>query len=346
MAENNTFEAIMREISQGLTGNPEDDMKYLQEQGDKYKDHEYGKEILLACGRMMYELIPDDKKAELNKILEKDNKGIDAALEEIRFNIYKKNYDKALKLMESTVEEHEKSKMFMDDAVSEYHCFREPMEEILYTEYTHPEKDVRGATVDYAEMYLLYGSLLVEIQRPEDAEKALEKAMKWNPASTQIAFEHAESLKIQGKIDEFKDATMNAFRYAFRPDELARCYRNLSYYFVEKKEYETAVCCLLFSTQYGKSDMVQSELYYISQMTGKNIDPSEEDLDKCFKEHGIPFGPEIEMLKIAYAYGRHFYEDGNMQAAGYFLDIFTSFINDDEANKMMEDIKAKLEGGD
>lgn len=118
MAENNTFEAIMREISQGLTGNPEADMKYLQEQGDKYKDHEYGKEILRACGRMMYELIPDEKKAELNKILEKDNKGIDAALEEIRFNIYKKDYDKVLKLMESTVEEHEKSKMYVDDAMS------------------------------------------------------------------------------------------------------------------------------------------------------------------------------------------------------------------------------------
>lgn len=47
------------------------------------------------------------------------------------------------------------------------------------------------------------------------------------------------------------------------------------------------------------------------------------------------------MLKIAYAYGRHFYEDGNMQAAGYFLDIFTRFIDDDEANMMMENIKAK-----
>ena len=29
------------------------------------------------------------------------------------------------------------------------------------------------------------------------------------------------------------------------------------------------------------------------------------------------------MLKIAYSYGRHFYEDGNMQAAGYFINIFT-----------------------
>ena len=106
MAENKDFEAIMKEITGGLTGDPKADMQYLQEQGDKYKDHEYGKEILRACGRLMYELIPDDKKEELNKVLAKDNMGYDAAMEEVRFNIYKKNYDKALKLIEDIISKY------------------------------------------------------------------------------------------------------------------------------------------------------------------------------------------------------------------------------------------------
>lgn len=38
----------------------------------------------------MYELIPDDKKEELNKAIQKDGRGFGATLEEIRFNIYKK----------------------------------------------------------------------------------------------------------------------------------------------------------------------------------------------------------------------------------------------------------------
>jgi len=343
MAENNSFEAIMREISQGLSGDPETDIKYLMDQGEKYKDHEFGKEVTRACGRMMYELLPDDRKEELSKLIEKNDKGVDAALEEIRFNIYKKDYDKALKLAESTIKEYEDANMYADDTVSEYHCFREPMEKILYSEYTHPTKDLRAAAIDYAEIYMLYGSLLINVQRFADAEKALVKGMKWNPASAAIAFEYAETMKMQGKIDEFKDATMEIFKYAFRTGDLARCYRNLSYYFVEKKEYETAVCCLLFSAQFEKSNMVQSELYYISQVTGKNINPSGEDLERCFKEHNIPFGPGKEIIQIAYTYGKHFYEEGNMQTAGYFLAIFTSFINDPGANKMMEDIKAKLE---
>ena len=346
MAENKDFEAIMKEITGGLTGDPEADMKYLDEQGQKYKDHEYGKEILRACGRLMYELIPDDKKEELNKIFSKDEQGYDAAMDEVRFNIYKKNYDKALKLIEDMVSKYEGMGMFKDDAVSEYHCFREPMEEILYCEFTKPEKDIRRATIDYAELYLTYGSLLVELERLDDAADALFKAMRWNPTNASIAFEYAETFKMRGMIEEFKDITRNIFKYAYRPEDMARCYRNMSYYFVEIKDYDTAVCCLLFSMQYGKSEMVNSELYYISQMTGKMYKPTEEELAKHFEEHEIPFGPEIEMLKIAYAYGQHFYEQGDMQSAVYFLGIFVSFIQDEKAQEMYADARAKAEAAE
>ena len=204
MADNKDFEAIMKEITGGLIGDPEADMKYLGEQGQKYKDHEYGKEILRACGRLMFELIPDDKKEELNKVLAKDNMGYDAAMEEVRFNVYKKNYDKALKLIEDMISKYEKSGMFKDDAVSEYHCFREPMEEILYCEYTKPEKDIRRANYDYADMYLTYGNLLVELKRLDDAADALFTAMKWNPAYAGIAFEYAETFKMRGLIEELR----------------------------------------------------------------------------------------------------------------------------------------------
>lgn len=107
--EHKDFEEIMKEITSGLTGDPKQDMSYLQEQMEKYKDHEYGKEIIRACGRLLYKAMPDDMKEEIAGVIDKDAKGFDAALEEIRFNIYKKEYDKALKLMEAMVEKYEKS---------------------------------------------------------------------------------------------------------------------------------------------------------------------------------------------------------------------------------------------
>lgn len=46
MAEKSSFESIMNEITGGLTGNYDADLQYLEEQGQKYKDHEQAKEIL------------------------------------------------------------------------------------------------------------------------------------------------------------------------------------------------------------------------------------------------------------------------------------------------------------
>ena len=39
MAEKRDFDAIMRDITSGLTGDRETDIKYLNKQGDKYKEH-------------------------------------------------------------------------------------------------------------------------------------------------------------------------------------------------------------------------------------------------------------------------------------------------------------------
>ena len=344
MVDNKDFEMIMKEITGGLTGDSEADLDYLKEQSEKYKDHEYGKEILRACGRLMYELIPDDKKEKMNEALAKDNLGFDAALDEAKFNIYKKNYDKALILLEEMIEKYGGSGLFEDDAVSEYHCFREPMEEILYCEYTKPEKKIRKAGIDFAGLYHNYGSLLVELKRLDEAAEALFTAMRWNPAYTGIAFEYAETFKMRGMLEEFKDISMGIFKYAYRPEDLARCYRNMSYYFVEVKNYDLAVCCLLFSMHFSKSEMATSELYYISQVTGKLYEPTGDEIRQHFDENGIPFGPDHDVLRIAYSYGRHFYEHGEMETAAYFLEIFTSHIPDEEAQKMYEDAVEKTGG--
>ncbi len=341
MSEKKDFETIMKGITGGLTGDPESDLKYLDKQVKKYKDHEYGKEIARACGRLMYQLIPEEKKAELKKAIEKDGMGFDAALEEIRFNIFKKDYDTALKLMEGMIRKYEELDLYSNDSVSEYFCFREPMEEILYTQYNEPKKDIRNAQVDYGEMYLQYGSLLVDMGRIEDAAAALEKAKRWDPANAKTAFEYIETFKMRGMTEDFGKLTREVFRYAFRPADLARCYRNMAYYFVEIKEYKAAVCCLLFSDQFEKSEMVSSELYYIIQQTGETYRPTNDEVVECFKKNDIPLGPAEDVLKIAYAYGMHFHEKGDDAGTAYFLKIIAGFVDSKEINEILEGIGAK-----
>ena len=70
------FNKIMQEITAGLTGDNAQDIAYLKAQMEKYKDHEYGREIIRACGRLLYEKLPDELKNKVNQAAENEDLGI------------------------------------------------------------------------------------------------------------------------------------------------------------------------------------------------------------------------------------------------------------------------------
>ena len=82
------FDQIMSEITAGLTGDEAKDIPYLEEQAERYKDSEYAMEVGRACGRLLFEIIPEEKREELDRLLQKQGLAVDATLDEVRFNIY------------------------------------------------------------------------------------------------------------------------------------------------------------------------------------------------------------------------------------------------------------------
>ena len=338
MADNKDFDSIMHAITGGLSGDAETDIAYLQEQMDKYKDHELGKEIIRACARLMYDLIPDDKKKEIGKAINNDSSGTEATLEEVRFNIYKKDFKKALQIMETLVKKIEALNAFVDDRVSEYHVFDELFEEILYEYRSKPEKDLRQAQIPYTEIYMLYGALLVELKRVPEAQETLRKGLRWNPVCFRIMSEYIETYKMSGDLEQFYVLTKEAFKIAFHSKDLARCYRNLGFYFVEKKLWSEAIACNLLSLQFDKeSKNAQSELYYISSATGGKIpEPTIEQVREYGEKYGFPIGADGDILGLSISYGKHFLEENVPNAARYFLSIAYDLTGEESIREIIE----------
>ncbi|MDO4544957.1 MAG: hypothetical protein Q4C25_02265 [Bacillota bacterium] len=338
--ENIDFYTIMHDITAGLTGDPQKDMTYLKEQEDKYREHELSTEILCGCGRLMYELIPGDGKEKFERLIRNEHLGIEETLDEVRFNIYKKNYDKALKIMEALVSKIEKLNVFQNDRVSEYYVFDETFEEVLYQYREKPKKELRRAQIPYPDIYFLYGSLLVELNCIQEAQSSLKKGLQWNPVSFAIMAEYMETYKMMGDFDKFFSITLETFKIAFRSKDVARCYRNLGYYFVEKELYEEATACYLLSMQYDNgSKQPQSELYFINATTKAEIKaPSLEEVKKYAEKYGFPMGPNPEVAGLAFTYGEHCLKEGLSQGARYFLNIFYDLTNDEEIKEMLEKI--------
>ena len=341
MSVNKDFDIIMNEITSGLTGDPQADMKYLDEQSQKYKDHPMNTEILRACGRLMAQLIPEDKREELNRLFGNRETGTKAAIEEVKFNIYQKNYDKALTIIEGVIKNQEQLGFFKDDEVSEYHDFEEFFQEALYIHLYKPQKDLREAQFPYTEAYLLNGSVLIDLNRIEDAQKVFKEGLKWNPVSFALNSEYIETFKAIGQIDKYFELSLEAFKIAFRPYQIARCYRNLGYYFIEKELYKEAMGCYILSTFLDKeSDQAQSEMYYIHTKTGGTVkEPTMDEITSYAQKYSFPIGPDKDVIGLAVAYGRHFMENGQKEGAKYLFQIAYDLIQDEEIKKILDSLE-------
>lgn len=342
------FNQIMQEITSGLTGDYKQDVAYLKEQMERYKNHEYGQEILRACGRLIYSILPEELKNKFNQVAENEDMGIQATLDEVGYCIYKKDFDKALKLMEalvSKIDEAHKGGLFQDDAVSTYRNFDEVFEEILYRHLNETGKEVRRCPMPFHVVYARYGSLLFEMKRFDEAEKALITALRWNPVYTDALFERAECHKATGDLQGFFDQTVEAFKYAFKPKTMARYFRNLGYYFIEKELWDEAVACYVASMGYEKDALnAQSEMYYIQHKAGRQIQPpSQEAFESYGKKYGFPVHPSEDVLGLSYSYGKHFAEQGNGEAARYFWTIFYELTGNREIKALIDRIPENKE---
>lgn len=334
------FDVIMQEITSGLTGDAKTDFVYLQEKARAYRDSKYAKEVARACGRLMVSLMPEEQRAKLDRMTDNILLGVKSVLEEAQFNMYKKKFDVAKDILVNAVDKIEQMDMYHDDAVSEYHTFNTPIEELLYVHRNKPEKDIRQAPEPLSALYLTLGSLLFELHEYDEAKIALEKAMRWNPMDADIAFEHAELFKVQGDMEGFYKHTMQVFSFAYQAKHIARCYRNLGYYFVERKMWQMAAGCYLASTHFEQdSKQAQSELWYIQQQAGSEFTlPTSEEIKEYFRQYNIPLGADDDVIGIALAFGQQSKEQGQYDYARYFYGIAYELTGIDDFKNILDDI--------
>ena len=330
----------MSEITSGLTGNNEEDAKYLINQAEKYKNTEFSLEISRAIGRIMYDIIPEELKKNIDKISNNNSLGIDKTLEEANFQIFKKDFKKGLKIIEGLIKNIEELGWYKDDNISEYHSFNNMFEEIIYKETFKPIKEIRQIPENYAMVYFTYGSLLVELKDYEKAKTALEKANRYNPVSTLILFELAELHKLNKNWFEYLNLNKKCLEFAYSSQSLARCYRNYGYYFIEQQNYILAINVYFLSLNFDQENkMAQSQLLYISQKTGLSIQkPKENDITELLNNNDVQIGANPLILAIAHYIAKDAFANKNLEICQYYSEILFDLTKDEN----FKDIVSKI----
>lgn len=337
-----TAEEILQEIRNGITGDPEKDIAYLNEKAEQYRGHAQSKEILRGIGRMVWQCMPEGSRDEFDRLIRKDLFRADDLLEEADFQFWRKEYDRAEELYRAAAERLEKGLTFEDDTVSVYRDFAEPFEAMLWLYRQQEKRKLRRPTGRFAETYLKYGSFLIERKKFREARAALEKARRWDPVNADIHFEYTETYKLNGEFAEFLRLSREALGFVFRPNALARAYRNIAYYYTETEQYRTAVALLHLSRLFDpEAEQVAGEFRYIMAQTGELPDVGPEEIGQICREQGIPIGADPETEALAFQCGKRAYESGEWEAAEYYLTIFYDLTEDTEARDLLEEVREK-----
>ncbi|MBS7359037.1 MAG: protein kinase [Oscillospiraceae bacterium] len=155
-------------------------------------------------------------------------------------------------------------------------------------ELVNDGKSVFYVSVDIDYAYYALGVIEAENKNLSKARDYLRKAVEWNPFYVDAYFEYAETFKMEGNLETFYTVTNNTYDKIFLPSHLARYYRNLGYYFIEKENYNLATCLLLYSLSFEETDKAKNEIMYIKQISGSLNIPEPDVTKQILEKNNIP----------------------------------------------------------
>ena len=336
------YEEIIKEIRSNLGSNKDLNRQYLSSQIEVYKDHPYNKEIIKEISRMMWDCLSEDEKQDFIEISQKENPIMDI-LNDIYFDIENGNYETPLKKLDEFMATF--LGMFEDDKVSEYHFFTNPLEELIFRKYIGAKKEVRYIPDNQPllDLYYVYGFLLLEDKQYEKAEEYLKKAIRINPVSARIILELTEIYKVHTyTFNEYVIRTSDALKYAYYPQDIARCYRNLGYYYVEENQLETALALYLYSMEYEASPLAYAEIKFI-QSKAENLELTLNECIEIIKGKNIQIGANPFILDGLNELIGEYEKNELYNQLLYFLELKFNLKSDEETLAKINDIRAKLE---
>lgn len=211
----------------------------------------------------------------------------------IEEHIANKEFDLARKEIYKTIENSETKNV--EDEQNTYMCFNSYLELMLYVDKYDPKKTNIAPKTNMAFLYYILGYINFELKEYDEALKNLNEALKWNPVDLNTLYEKAGVYKAIGDLERFKAEIEKTYSFVTSSSFLAKYYRELGYYYIEKKVYDVANAIhsigLDFAQTEDEKNRSLNELMYIAQQEQREIRKSNvEEVKKLCEDYNIPIG--------------------------------------------------------
>lgn len=234
----------------------------------------------------------------------------------IEEKIKNKEFDSAEQDLLQIINE-EKIKNVEDDNYIHY-SFYNYIETLIYWRKYRPSKRILQPENNIADVYFLLGFINFETKNYGKTIQYLDKAIEWNPISPQIRLEKADAFRNIGEIERYRVEVEKTYPYIYQSAFMAKYYRELGWYYSEKRIFDLANALYTQSMSFLNTDLAKKELMYIAQQERRELRFStKEEINKLFKEYNIPFGISNEITKIIYEDSQNLLKENNIQLANY-----------------------------
>ena len=160
------------------------------------------------------------------------------------------------------------------------------------------EDDCIDIDFNTSDAYLNLAIIAFDDKDYDSAIKLLKKSLKLNPTGVALLFEMAESYKAKGDLEKYLSWTEKSYDRLYHISQLAHYYRNLGYYYIEKREWDIAKAVYLYSLKYENNPIVEHEIKYIMTKSKDKSMPKKEELTTILREKKIPTFISKENLNV------------------------------------------------
>lgn len=286
------YDEIINEIIGNLTKDKQKNIEYLTKQAKIYKNHSMSYEIIKEIGRQITNNLKENELQEINNVIHKNiishlENGIEL-MQNRKFSDAEKELNEFVSITKY---------MFKNDKIYKYFA---PANAIQYMLILNDEngKEFKETGIDFSIGYTYLGIIAVEQHNINKAREALKQALQWNPYNMSAMFEDIEIYKIEGKLEDYRNKTVESINKIYNPIDLARFYRNLGYYYIENKQWDLAKAIYCYSIRISNNDKAQNELIYIMQKTNDKTLPELKDIKNILEKYSIPSNISDRILKI------------------------------------------------
>lgn len=300
------LKAIMQKIEGELNGDPEHDAEILNEWGERYREQPGSEPLLHAIGRRIFDLIVQEDPDLPQQIFDDMLKTADEDYADACRLIEKRQYEEALSKL-----------LVLSELIRNYPLpegnivwtdFNSYLDSLVYQDYFSGdigEREVSRHPMHPAQILYTLGSLLIEMNRPEEAKEPLERLLSLDPVCPKYIFELGEAYKRTGQFQDAYNNAIWALQCVSNRMELARAYRDMAFCLSESGAYEDAVMLYHQSLRYFSSRHAEAEIAWIRRNTGVSLDGYNDEtiMNRC-RELNIPVGisetvqRNIDLLKL------------------------------------------------